>query len=233
MKNSIYVFITFLCVNIPIQAQKSALDFLNNAPKPPVNTCACTESIYAEYELKMESYCDKIQAEIEDRENKATKNDLSGDAAIEYKHLLEKIINKTQIPALKFYCLDVVCDEYPELLNESERKRVNDNLQTMESITLKRANIVLHKSTEKENAEWVKETAKAQEEYCSIMSDKYKAVLEEEYSIIISLIPDYKRMGELEYSGSSEAFEIPLLNAVQAYLSQYALRYYCGNLKIK
>jgi hypothetical protein len=223
----------FFCSNISMLAQKTALDYLNNAPKPPVATCACTKPIYIRYESALESYCDKIQADIDARESKATKNELTGDAAEEYKHLLEKMINETQIPALKFYCLDVVCDEYPELLNESERKTVTTDLQTLMSITQNRANILLHKSTGKENPEWSKEAIMAQEEYCRIMADKYKAVLEEDRAIIISLIPQYKRMGELEYSGSSEAFEIPLLNAVKVYLSQYALRYYCGNLEIK
>ena len=224
---------TFFCSNMSIHAQKSALDYLNNAPKPPVSQCACTKPIYVKYESALESYCDKIQADIDARESKATKNELTGDAAEEYKHLLEKIINETQIPALKFYCLDVVCDEYPELLNNSERRTVAGDLQTSASITQKRINSLLHKSTEKENQDWAKETKMAQEEYCSIMADKYKAVLEEDRAIIISLIPQYQRMGELEYSGSSEAFEIPLLNAVKVYLSQYALRYYCGNLEIK
>jgi len=57
--------------------------------------------------------------------------------------------------------------------------------------------------------------------------------LDEDYDILIRLMPSFKRMGEIEYSGSQAATDIPAINAVRAYLSQYALRYYCGNLKIK
>jgi hypothetical protein len=179
----------------------------------------------------MDSYCDKIQADMEVREKRAKKNDLSGN--IEYKKLLENITNETQIPALKFYCLDNVCDQYPKLLNETERKTATNDLQICASLAQKKMDILLHRSLGKENPEWIKEADKAQEEYCSIMSPKYKTVLDEHYAILIRLMPSFKKMGELEYSGSQEATDIPVLNAVRAYLSQYALRYYGGNLKIK
>jgi hypothetical protein len=231
MKKVAYLFTFYLCLPISIYAQKSALDYLYNAPKPPVTQCECTKAIYEKYEHIMDSYCDKIQADMEAREINAVRNDLSGN--MEYKKLLENITNETQIPALKFYCLDNVCDQYPELLNETERITVTNDLQICVSLAQKKMDILLHRSPGKENPEWTNESDKAQEEYCSIMSPKYKTVLDEHYDILIRLMPGFKRMGELEYSGWQEAIDIPVLNAVRAYLSQYALRYYCGNLKIK
>jgi hypothetical protein len=231
MKRIAYLFTAYFCMNSSLYAQKSALDYLNNAPKPPVTPCACTKAIYNKYADMLDSYCDKIQADIEAREKKAIKNDLSGN--LEYKNLLETVINEVQIPALKFYCLDNVCDEYPELLNEAERKTVANDLQICTLLAQKRMNILLHRSSEKEKPGWIKEADEAQDDYCRIMSPKYKTVLDGYYDILIRLMPSFKRMGELEYSGSQPATDIPVINAVRAYLSQYALRYYCGNLKIK
>jgi hypothetical protein len=231
MKRIGCLFTTYLCINISLYAQKSALDYLNSAPKPPVTPCACTKAVYDKYAGMMDSYCDKIQADIEAREKKVGKNNLSGN--IEYRNLIEKVINETQIPALKFYCLDNVCDEYPELLNETERKTLTNDLQICTSAAQMEMDILLHRSPEKEKPDWTKESDKARDEYCYIMSPKYKMVLDEYYDILIRLMPSYKRMGEIEYSGSQEATDIPVINAVRAYLSQYALRYYCGNLKIK
>jgi hypothetical protein len=231
MKRVAYLFITYFCINISMYAQKSALDYLNNAPKPPVAPCECTKAAYEKFEYTMDSYCNKIQADIENREKKASKNDLAGN--MEYSKLLENVIEKTQVPALKYYSLDNVSDEYPELLNSAEKNTLTNDLQICSSIVQKRMAILIHKSSGKEDPAWTKEMNKAQDEYCSIISPKYKKVMDEYYSIIINLMPGFKRMGEIEYSGSQEAVDIPCLNAVREYLSQYALRYYCGNLKIK
>jgi hypothetical protein len=231
MKRIACLFTAYLYINISLYAQKSALDYLNNAPKPPVTPCECTKAVFDKYADMMDSYCDKIQADIEVREKKAGKNNFWDN--MEYKNLIEKIINETQIPAQKFYCLDNVCDEYPDLLNETERKTVTDDLQICTSLAQKQMDILLHRSSEKEKPEWIKEADKAQDEYCQIMTPRYKSVLDEYYDTLIRLMPSYKRMGEIEYTGSQEATDIPAINAVRAYLSQYALRYYCGNLKIK
>lgn len=231
MKRVPCLFAIYFCINVSVYAQKSALDYLNNAPKPTVTPCACTMADYKKYEQIMDSYCSKIRADIDAREEKATKNDLSYN--VEYKNLFEQILNQTQIPALKFYCLDIVGSDCPELLSEAERQILTNDLQICMSATQNAMNVILHRASGAQKPEGTKESVAAQEEYCSIMSPKYKKVLDEGYDMFFQLMPGLKRLGEIEYSGPQEAKDINVLSYVLAYLSDYPARYYCGNLKIK
>lgn len=231
MKNILSLLVFCYFTNTPMAfSQGKAMEYLNNAPKPPVEPCACTKAIYKKYEAVMNAYCDKIQADMNARESQSTKNKLAGNK--EYMELFEKTINANQVLASKYYCLDNTCDEYPNLLNETERSTVLKDIQICTSVVQNQMDIILHRTSGKTDPESENQINKAKAEYCGIMSVKYLMVLDEYRNTLIRLFPSYERMGELEYSSPS-AKEIPMLNAVRAFLSKYPSRYYCGNLNIR
>jgi hypothetical protein len=97
MKREILI-LTFFCLSAVYGfAQKTALQYLNEAPLAYTkDICSSSKLDYLKFKAKLDHYCAKIQEDIDRRKALATKIDLSVEAESEIYKLMKELTSNTE-----------------------------------------------------------------------------------------------------------------------------------------
>jgi hypothetical protein len=229
MKKNILI-LTFCFSAFAVFAQKTALQYLNEAPLSYTkDICNSSKLDYRKFKAKLDAYCAKIQEDINRREAMATKIDLSVEAKSEIYKLMKQLTANTEKDMEILMSLSYN-SPYPGWLSEEESSKCLKDKQAIAGIVQFNGMLAIHAAKESDRPNSPAEGIAAQNEYCAIMTPKFRQYLERTEKALRASLPTQQRLGELEYSGPAEVKELNALSVVYSYLSSYADFLFSGNI---
>ncbi len=234
MKKDVFVLVFIFISTLAVFAQKSALQYLNEAPLACTkDICSSSKLDYLRYKAKLDTYCAKIQEDIDRRETLATKNDLTGEAKAEIYKLIKEITANAE-KDMEIHMNLLYCNPYPGWLSEEEAGKCLKDKQTVTESVQFNVMAALNRAKESDRPKNFRDEAviAAKNEYCAIMSPMCRQYLERTEKALRASLPTQQRLGELEYSGPSEVKELDALGVVLSYISSYADILFEGNISI-
>lgn len=214
----------FLCF-----AQKSADEYLKNAPLQ-LNKDACDLSKVEinKFLETLKTYNDIMFNDIQKRIEKYPKVEDLGTNGEDAYRILGKISNLSSKYFEKYYCLSLLCKDIPDLLSAEEIVKATACVEKIKTLIQFQNDIISGKANEKDKPGWRKDLNEAENEYCSVLSPKYKKVLADDMAEVIQILPECRKLGSYLYSGGAEASEIEALNTAYNFLEKYRSNIFLG-----
>lgn len=230
MKTGIFLSLTLAVLGFNAYCQKTAEEYLKDAPiKLQKDACAYTEKDLDLFIEPLDAYCDSLLADIMRRKETASYylSPANGERVLQ---LLGKLTDFSYKYTEKYFCLTNHC---PELLSGEEIAKLDKYKSEIANLIKFREDVITMKVKESQNPDWAKELIVAEEAYCSILSPKFKQVLEQELAELKLILPDYHTYGTLTISGTPEVQEIEALSAVHNYLTKFSTNTFISNMKLQ
>ena len=228
MKNSVIV-VLILMQCIVCFAQKSADEYLKNAPLTlKKDVCELTEEETEKFVETLKTYNESLYDDIHARLGKYQRVLDMGANTEDCIRITEKITSLSTKYFEKYYCLSLLCKDQPDLLTGEEIAKATKCAEKLKTLVKFRNDVVLGIANEKDNPGWRKDLTAAENEFCAILSPKYKKVLADEMKEVILILPECRKLGSYIYSGGAEASEIEALNTVYNYLDKYRTNIFLG-----
>lgn len=213
-------------------AQKTALEYLDNAPiKLGKEVCAFTKEEFEHFADHLKSYCDTLREDIEQRKQSSRMVELSAANYQKAMEILGKVTDYSSRYMSQYYCLTLLCKDYPELLSGEEISKATGYSGKFKDFIQFRLDVTTGKAKESDRPGWRKESLEAETGFCEIMGPKYLKVLENDLTELRRFLPDYLTLSSLYYTDKSGS-EIEALSAVHNYLEKFRTNSFLGNLKI-
>jgi len=228
MKNSV-IFIFIVLQSILCFAQKTADEYLKNAPlELKKDACILAKEETEKFLETLKTYNDSMYSDIQRRLEKYQRVQDMGANTEDAFMIMEKITNLSTKYFEKYYCLTLLCNTIPDLLSGEEIAKATEYTEKIKTLVQFRNDVMLGKANEKDNPGWRKDLTAAENEFCAILSPKYKKVLADEKVEVILTLPECRKLGSYIYSGGAEASEIEALNTVYNYLEKYRTNIFLG-----
>jgi hypothetical protein len=229
MKKDILVLI-FFCLSAVVSAQKTALQYLNEAPLTYTkDICSPSNLDYLKFKAKLDAYCAKIQKDIDRRDALSTKNDLSGEAKSEIYRLM-KVLSANTEKDMEIHMSLLYCNPYSGWLSEEEATQCLKDKQIVSGLIQFNGLLAIHAVKESDRPNSNEEAIAAKNEYCAIITPKCRQYLERTEKALRASLPQQQRLGELKYNGPAEVKELDALGVVYSYISNYAGVLFEGNI---
>jgi hypothetical protein len=227
------ILIPALLLGLSARGQKSAEDYLRLAPiKLNKEVCAYSKQEFDLFAGRLQAFNDSLLADIEQRKQSAQMAELSPADYQKVMEIMGKVTEYSTEYFGKYYCLTLLCKDYPELLSGEEIARATGYSNTVKEVIQFKLEVISGKAKETDRPGWKREKEEAENGFCSIMGPKYPMVLENDLAGLKRLLPDYHTLGSIYYPGSPEAAEIEALSAVHNYLEKFRTNSFLGNLRI-
>ena len=224
--------LTAAVFTFPAMSHKTAEEYLTSAPiQLSKEVCNFTKEEFEQFADNLETYCETIREEIEQRRQSSAMVELSAANYQKAMEILGKVTDYSTSYMSKYYCLTLLCKDYPELLSGDEILRATNYSDKYKDFIQFRMDVMSGKAKDSDRPGWRKEGVEAEIGFCSIMGPKYRKVLEDDLADLKQLLPDYHTLGSLYYTGGTGS-EIEALQAVYNYLEKFRTNIFLGSLKI-
>jgi hypothetical protein len=228
MKNSVAVMF-LLMQSILCFAQKTADDYLKNAPlELKKDACTLTKEETDKFIETLQTYNESMYNDIQQRLEKYQKVDDMGANTEDAFKVMGKITNLSTKYFEKYYCLTLLCKDLPDLLSGEEIAKATGSAEKIKTLVQFQNDVLSGKANEKDNPDWRKDLTAAENEFCAILSPKYKKVLADDLAEVILILPECRKLGSYIFSGGAEASEIEALNTAYNYLEKYRTNIFLG-----
>ena len=232
MAKKLLSLLAAMIIGLPGIGQKTAEEYLDKAPiKLSKEVCAFTKEEFEKFSDHLKTYCDTLLEDIELRKQSSPMTELSAANYQKAMEILGKVTDYAAKYMSQYYCLTLLCKDYPELLSGDEISIATNYSNKFKDCIQFRMDVTTGKAKESDRPSWRKESLEAELGFCQIMGPKYLKVLGNDLDDLRRLLPDYHTLGSLYFPDKSGS-EIEALSAVHNYLEKFRTNSFLGNLKV-